>query len=365
MCYDPIEITDWIQMIDMYTRLSRKFILFSVLMLLVSCAGQRTIVHNLEEREANHIVVFLAGKGINAMKEKSAEGGGGGQKEVLWNISVDSSQSTAAMAILNASGLPKRRGQSLLSIFSQGGLVPSDLEEKIRYEAGRAEQIASTIRKIDGVLDADVQLSFPEPDPLNPQREKGGVTASVYVKHTGVLDDPNTQLIPRIRRLVSSSIQGLIFDNVTVIPDRARFAEIPLSSPGAFIDEKDYVSIWSVIIAKDSVFRFRMMFFSFSFVLLMLLLVVIWIAWKFYPLVDPLGGMKEFFSLQPYSLEPKEEGEEEESEEEEEEKEGEEESEEEEVAEPVSEEEALDEEGEESLEEGALPEDEEGEGLVT
>lgn len=287
--------------------LSRFFYLFFslcfIIPLFTSCSSSKIIVNALDEREANEILVFLASKGIEAVKvqSKGAEGGGA-SKVVLWDIQVSEMQANEAMALLNQSGLPRRRGQSLLSIFATSGLVPSEMQEQIRYQAGLAEQIASTIRKIDGVLDAEVQVSFPKDDPLNPSAEKKQkITASVYVKHSGVLDDPNSHLITKIKRLVTASITGLDYDNVTVIADRARYGEA--TGAGLFTgigdEEKQYVSVWTLTLAKESLTRFRILFFSFISLLLLLLLSLIWVGWKLYPLLEAHGGVKELFHLKP------------------------------------------------------------------
>lgn len=274
-------------------------------LLFASCSSSRTIVNALDEREANEILVFLSSKNIEAAKVQNQEAGAtGGAKIVLWDIQVPESQAVEAMALLNQSGLPRRRGQSLLNIFAGGGLVPSELQEKIRYQAGLAEQIASTIRKIDGVLDAEVQISFPEEDPLNPGKKKGKLTASVYVKHSGVLDDPNSLLIPKIKRLVAASVPGLDYDNVTVIADRARYTGggpiIPSAEP-----EKNFVNIWGVTLAQDSVTHFRILFFSFILALLLLAIALGWTMWKIYPLLQQSGGFKELFHIR--SITPPEE----------------------------------------------------------
>lgn len=269
-----------------------------ILPLLTSCESRKVIVNGLEEREANEILVFLATKNIEATKIKTVEAGGGGRGAILFDISVPSDKATEAMQILSQHGLPRRMGSSLLSIFKESGLVPSELQEKIKYQSGLAEQIASTIRKIDGVLDASVQISFPEEDPLNPGKKKGNITASVYVKHSGVLDDPNSQLITKIKRLVSGSVTGLDIDNVTLISDRARFGESPLGF-AASEEDKQYVNIWSLIIAKESVTRFRIIFFSFILALLGFILAFIWLGWKIFPLLKQHGGLSALFNLQP------------------------------------------------------------------
>jgi type III secretion protein J len=273
---------------------------------LTSCGSSKTIVNGLEEKEANEILVFLSSKGIEANKVLSTQAGGaGGGKVVLWDISVNADKSTEAMALLNQAGLPRRRSTNLLGIFANVGLVPSDMEQKIRYEAGLAEQIASTIRKIDGVLDAEVQISFPQEDPLNPGQYKGKITSSVYVKHSGVLDDPNSHLITKIKRLVASSITGLNYDDVTVIPDRARYGEVQLVGVGlGGEEEKQFVSVWSIIVAKESVTFFRVIFLSFTILILILLLLIVWLIWKVYPLLRQYGGFKELLHLHPIAIKP-------------------------------------------------------------
>lgn len=273
-------------------------LVFLLLGLLTSCESRRTIVNGLDEKEANEILVFLASKGIDANKVQAATEGGGGARVILWNISVESSQANEAMALLNQAGLPRRRGQNLLGIFSNVGLVPSGMEQKIRYQAGLAEQIASTIRKIDGVLDSDVQLTFPEEDPLNPMAPKQKLTASVYIKHNGILDDPNAHLITRIKRLVAGSVPGLDYDNVTVIGDRARFNE-PQFGGVSSEEQKVYLNVWSLILAKESLTRFRIIFFSFTISLLLLLLSLIWLLWKFLPILKQAGGFKQLLDIHP------------------------------------------------------------------
>lgn len=268
---------------------------------LTSCEGKKTIVNGLEERDANEILVFLASKGISAGKvEAKSTGGGGGKGPQFWDIEVNSSEAVEAMRLLNQQGLPRRRTQNLLGIFSTSGLVPSDLQEKIKYRAALAEQLAGVIRKNEGILDADVQVSFPEEDPLNPGKMKGKITASVWVTHSGILDDPNSHLVARIKRYIASSVTGLDPDDVTVIPVRARLGELPGSlDEGARDQEKQYVNVWGITIAKDSLFSFRIIFFSFSLATLFLLLALIWMLWKTYPLIAKHGGIRSLFSIAP------------------------------------------------------------------
>jgi len=275
--------------------------------LLTGCESRRIIVNSLEERDANEILVFLSSKGVDAVKVQNAGAGGagGGNKVVLWDISVDSNQALEAMAYLNQAGLPRRRSQNLLNIFTGAGLVPSEMEQKIRYQAGLAEQIASTIRKMDGILDAEVQISTPEEDPLNPTQKKQPITASVFVKHNGILDDPNSHLVSKIKRLVAAGVHNLDPDNVTVVGERARYNDLPVEfNPASNEESKQYVSVWTLTIAKDSLTRFQLIFFSFVSVILVYSIVLIWLGWKTYPLIKAQGGLKTLLHIKPLFVDP-------------------------------------------------------------
>lgn len=277
--------------------------LFLLLLCLVSCSRQTIIVHGLQERDANEILTYLNSHSIPAVKtEAPSAGAGGSSKGTLWDIQVAEDRTNEAMALLNAIGLPRRREESLLDIFANTGLVPSDMQEQIRYQSGLAEQLSSIIRKFDGVLEASVQLSFPKEDPLNPRAVKVPVTAAVYVKHNGVLDDPNTHLESKIRRLVSNSVPGLNYDNVTVVGERTRYGvagaegvELAVGSS----HEEELVSVWDIILAKRSLPRFRAIFFAFFVTLLLFLIGMLWMLWKLYPVLKNAGGLSKLFSIHP------------------------------------------------------------------
>ena len=105
--------------------LSTCFYFGLLLLLCTGCSKPATIVNAVDEREANEIIVFLAGQGIDAVKvpqESTGAGGGGGA--AMWNINVDEALKYQAMAILNRAGLPRRPTNNLLKIFEQTGLVP-------------------------------------------------------------------------------------------------------------------------------------------------------------------------------------------------------------------------------------------------
>jgi type III secretion protein J len=271
------------------------------------------IVSDVDEKEANEIVVFLASKGIAAQKTSSVSVAPGAATEgAKFNISVEPGRSTEAMAILNQNGLPRKKGTTLLDLFAKAGLMSSAQEETIRYQAGLAQQITNMILKIDGIIDADVQLSFPVESSTLAMPGTGTtpkkITAAVYVKHQGILDDPNSHLVTKIKRLVAGSITGLDINDVTVISDRSRFTDITLapSTEALEPEAKEYVSIWSIVMSKNSASRFRFIFFFLMTCAIVLALLLGWMFWKFYPILKNRGGFKSL--LQPAPLEEEDPG---------------------------------------------------------
>jgi type III secretion protein J len=261
--------------------------LFGLLFTLTSCESNNSIVNNVDEREANEIIVFLASQGIHAGKTPAVEAAAGATgPSNQWNITVDSKDSVQAMAVLNQNGLPRRQGSTLLELFAKSGLMSSDKEESIRFQSGLAEQLKNTIRKIDGVIDADVQISFPQ-DNTTPGATPPKMTAAVYIKHQGVMEDPNNHLESKVKRLLAGSVTGLEYDNVAVISDRSRFTDIALTQNAELISPKDkakeYVSIWSIVMTKASLGKFRAIFFLLICLILVFCAVLGWMVYKFYP----------------------------------------------------------------------------------
>jgi type III secretion protein J len=173
--------------------------------------------------------------------------------------------------------------------------MTSDKEETIRYQAGMEEEIKNTILKIDGVIDADVKISFPSSETTTaaagggaaPGTETQKIKAAVYVKHQGILDDPNQHLDSKIKRLVSGSIENLNFDDVSIISDRSRFTDIKFPPESQLIGpktlEREYVKIWSIIMTKNSTKKFRFIFFSMIVLIFVFAAIAGWLIYKFYP----------------------------------------------------------------------------------
>ncbi len=281
-----------------------RFLLLALVAIVLSaCSKSQEIISKVDEREANLIVVFLESKGIPAEKHAAAVSGVGGGGPAMYSITVDASRAVDAMAFLNQSGLPRRQGVDLLSLFAKQGFTTTDKEETIRYQAGLASQITNTILLIDGVIDATVQISFPPQNQgtLAETTTQERVTAAVYVKHQGVVDDPNAHLENKIKRLVSGSVPNLDINDVTVVSDRSRFTDVSVGELNAEMGTgaREYVSIWSIVMSKQSATRFRVIFFIILILGIVFAAAVGWILWKVYPLFKRAGGFKEILNPVP------------------------------------------------------------------
>lgn len=282
----------------------RRLLLMMGLVVLTACDSNKEIVGRLSESEANEIVVFLASRGIPSEKMAGeAEQTPGGGTIARYNIAVPESHAVEAMAMLNANGMPRMPSPNLLELFPAGGMMSDATEKQIRYQAGLAETLAGMIRRFDGVLDAAVVLSLP-PTEQAPGAAPQKPSASVYVKHQGVLDDPNNQLTSKIRRLLSGSIPGLSVDDVVVVSDRSRLAEItlppaiePVNAP------EEWRSVLGITVARDSVGAIQGVLGLLLALLILALSTIGWLFWKCSGLVHS-RGFRSLLQIRPYEVHP-------------------------------------------------------------
>ena len=134
--------------------------LAGVLLVCGGCETHYPVVSNVDEKEANVILVLLESKGVPAQKTRTQTSQIGGDTRSKYSILVSEKHSIDAIAYLNQNGFPRQQGTNLLDLFAKQGLMTSDREETIRYQAGLAQQLTNTILMIDGVIDASVKLSF-------------------------------------------------------------------------------------------------------------------------------------------------------------------------------------------------------------
>ena len=215
-----------------------------VLVALLFLAGCKTDLYsNITEREANQMMAALMQNGIVASKTPVRDG--------LFTLQVDSSDIASALTVLDRNGLPQRNRQSIGQVFQRSGMISSPFEERVRYVFALGEEVAQTIQQIDGILEARVHIVMPEEPALGQQARPS--SAAVFIRQQAGYD--LEFLTPQIRRLVSSSIEGVEYEAVTVVLVEAQPAAIAAAAtsdyqtpiPGISVRSSSVTPFWSLV----------------------------------------------------------------------------------------------------------------------
>jgi len=156
---------------------------------------------NLSSKDAAAIVESLQGSGT---PYELANGG--------TTIMVPQDQVYDLRLQLSGEGLPGDADTGY-ALLDQQGITTSDFMQRTNYQRALQGELANTIKSIDGVEAATVNLVIPQKDVFADDQDK--TTASVLVRSA-----PNKPLsgqsVEAIVHLVASSVEGLDPTNVTV-----------------------------------------------------------------------------------------------------------------------------------------------------
>jgi len=193
-------------------------------LLLSSACSVETIVHRLDEKEANSIVVLLDENGIVATKAALDTG-----REVFYHIAVPANERLRAMRILESNNYPRRAIQGYAEVFSESGLIPTSAEEKAKNLRAIEGEIERQIRLVAGVLDVEVNVVIPEESPLRTAEDATSPPkASVAIKYLGGTQDVKPITVVSVQDIVAAAVEKLTPDHVAVMMTRgdARTSDI-------------------------------------------------------------------------------------------------------------------------------------------
>ena len=159
----------------------------------------------LSEKEGNEMLAILLDGEIPVEKLIN--------KDKMVTLMVDADEVSRSIKLLKSFGYPKEKYSSIGDIFPKDGLISSPTEERARYTYSMSQELSSTLSMIDGVITARVHVVLPqEQDTLSDVNYPS--SASVFIKYTPELELAG--FIPKVKTLVSNSIEGLSLDKITV-----------------------------------------------------------------------------------------------------------------------------------------------------
>ena len=180
----------------------RSIFVLTLALLLTGC-GYETLYSNLDEQQTNEMLAILLSQGIAAKKTGLDQS---------WSLQTPRQDLPQAIALLKNEGYPRERYESLGDVFKKEGFVSSPVEERARLLHALSQELSNTLSTIDGVITARVHLAIPERRVL--EETTAPSSASVFIKHRAGAQVPNQTA--SIKALVVNSIEGLLYDNVTV-----------------------------------------------------------------------------------------------------------------------------------------------------
>ena len=178
--------------------------LIAAVVLFAGCEEETTLHSGLEERQANLVMAALLDSGITCHKSPGEEG--------TWNVTVVESRFAEAVNLLEKVGLPRLPHKGIGEVFKKTGMISSPSEERIRFMDALAQDLATTISGIDGVVDARVHVVLPENDPFT----RNALPSSAAVAIRSRWDADLTDIVPSVKGLVKNAIEGLAPEKIMV-----------------------------------------------------------------------------------------------------------------------------------------------------
>lgn len=187
-------------------RIMKQRIVILILTMLILTGCRIELYSGLSESDVNNMLAILMRNDIDVEKIPN-------KKEKNYTLLVEKSNIPDAVELLRESGYPHEKSVAIGDLFKKEGLVSSPLEERVRYIYALSQSVQETLSQIDGVIIARVHIVIPDNDPFN--KVKKPSAASVFIKYR-----PNSNLVDiksQIKRIVENSIEGLNYEQVSVV----------------------------------------------------------------------------------------------------------------------------------------------------
>ena len=197
---------------------------FGVLSYLATHEEQRNLVSNLPPEDIQAVATTLRAKNIPA----TVSAGGNA-------VSVPASRLDEARLELAAAGLP-RGGAVGFEIFDREGITGlTSFREQVNYRRALEGELARTIRSLGEVRDTRVHIVIPAPTLFREDKRDPSASVVVNLNAGRVLSG---RQIKGIRYLVSSAVEGLAPERVTIIDGQGTvLAKAQTADSGGMADD--------------------------------------------------------------------------------------------------------------------------------
>ncbi len=182
-------------------------ILFGIIIIFLNEPNYTVLYTNVEEAEASKIVEELTAQKVQFQLENNGS-----------TIKVSADKVDEIRLAMAAKGIPNT-GIIGYEIFDKTTMGMSEFMQKLNYKRALEGELARTIMQQDGVEAARVHIVVPKKTLF--KNEQDPTTASVVLKLSSTAQLASSNVIA-IVNLISSSVEGLEKNRVTVLDTRGR-----------------------------------------------------------------------------------------------------------------------------------------------
>lgn len=179
-----------------------------LLLCAASACGAKTVLRSgLSEREANQLLVALDRAAIAA--DKRSESG----PQAGYCVDVARRDGARALRVLDALRLPPEHQPGFDALYGAPGLLATPAEERARWSAAMGGELARSLERMPGVLEARVHLT-PGEAQLALDATPPPLRAAVLLQRRGDRPPIDESLV---RNLLTGALRNLPADQVTIV----------------------------------------------------------------------------------------------------------------------------------------------------
>ncbi len=197
---------------------------------LITSASQptyRTLFSDLPEATAQEITEELEAKGIPYRRDSST------------SLSVPQDRLYEARMHIAGTGLTSGGGQGY-ELFDQADFGMTSFTQKVNYQRAKENELARTIRHLETVREVRVHLVMPEESLFRNEQREPSASVVLTLERGRV---PDAGQIQSIQHLVASAVDGLTFQQVTVVDSTGRLLARPQDEGIGGLGGSDAVSL--------------------------------------------------------------------------------------------------------------------------